>query len=207
MNRHGTMIVVTEQPRTGRRPGRPDTRETILAVARAKFAAAGFDKTSVRAIATQAGVDSALVHHYFGTKRELFVAAIALPTDPSKVLDRVAAADLEELGATLLGAVLAVWDSENGESVIAAFRGMISGGDTTLISTFLMQIVLKDIADRVDEPQGSAPLRVNLVASQMAGLLVTRHILELEPLASMPTERIIASVAPTLQRYLTGDLD
>lgn len=203
---HGTMAGVTEQPRTGRRPGRPDTRENILAVARARFAAEGFDKTSIRAVAAQAGVDSALVHHYFGTKRELFVAAIALPTDPSKVLDRVTVAKLDELGETLLSAVLAVWDSENGESVIAAFRGLITGGDTSLISTFLMQIVLKDIAGRVDEPAGSAPLRVNLVASQMAGLLLTRHILALEPLASMPTADIIAAVAPTLQRYLTGNL-
>ncbi|MGB3371302.1 MAG: TetR family transcriptional regulator [Rhodococcus sp. (in: high G+C Gram-positive bacteria)] len=197
---------MTEQIRTGRRPGRPGTRETILAVARARFAATGFDKTSVRAVAAEAGVDSALVHHYFGTKRELFVACIALPTDPAVVLGPVLAADTEDLGEALITAVLAVWESEAGEAVVAAFRAMIAGGDTTLLGTFLMHIVLKDIAERVDHPAGSGQLRVNLVASQMSGVLLTRHILKLEPLASTPAEKVVASVAPTLQRYLTGEL-
>ena len=83
---------------------------------------------------------------------------------------------------------------------------MIAGGDTTLLGTFLMHIVLKDIAERVDHPAGSGQLRVNLVASQMSGVLLTRHILKLEPLASTPAEKVVASVAPTLQRYLTGEL-
>ena len=197
---------MTENTRTGRRPGRSDTRDTILAVARARFAAVGFDKTSVRAIAAEAGVDSALVHHYFGTKRALFLASIALPTNPEDVLRPVLAVDNEHLGEALITAILAVWESTSGEAVVAAFRSMIAGGDTSLLGTFLMQIVLKDIAARVDEPAGSAQLRVNLVASQMVGLLLTRHILKLEPLASTPAEQIVASVAPTLQRYLTGSI-
>lgn len=197
---------MTEQTRTGRRPGRPETRETILAVARARFAAAGFDKTSVRAIAAEAGVDSALVHHYFGTKRALFVASIALPNNPEDVLGPVLAVDNEHLGEALITAILAVWESTSGEAVIAAFRSMIAGGDTSLLGTFLMRIVLADIAERVDEPRGSGQMRVGLVASQMSGLLLTRHILELEPLVSTPAEEIVASVAPTLQRYLTGEL-
>lgn len=160
----------------------------------------------MRAIATDAGVDSALVHHYFGTKRDLFVASIALPIDPSDTLERVLSVDTEDLGRALLTGVLGVWESENSEAVIAAFRTMISSGDPALLRTFLMQVVLRDIATRVDDPAGSALERVNLVATQMSGLLLSRHILKLEPLASMTAERVVDWVAPTLQRYLTGPL-
>lgn len=151
-------------------------------------------------------MDSALVHHYFGTKRALFVASIAIPTNPEDVLGPVLAVDNEHLGEALLTAILAVWESKSGDAVVAAFRSMIAGGDTSLLGTFLMQIVLKDIAARVDEPVGSAQIRVDLVASQMTGLFLTRHILKLEPLASTPSPQIVAAVAPTLQRYLTGDV-
>ncbi|WP_072807518.1 TetR/AcrR family transcriptional regulator [Rhodococcoides yunnanense] len=192
--------------RSGRRPGRSGTKESILSVARTLFADKGFDKTSVRAIAAEVGVDAALVHHYFGTKRQLFVAAIALPVDPTKILDTISAARKEDLGRSLVSSVLRVWESDNGEALVAAFRSMIATGDTSLLSTFLMQVVLRDIAARVDEPAGSAPERVNLVASQMSGLLLTRHVLKLEPIASMPADRVVESIAPTLQRYLTGPL-
>ncbi|OZF45692.1 TetR family transcriptional regulator [Rhodococcus sp. 14-2470-1b] len=198
--------TMTGRARTGRRPGRPDTREEILRVARTRFAATGFDKTSIRSIAADAGVDSALVHHYFGTKRDLFVASIALPTDPTVVLRPVLAADTDRLGEALLTAILAVWDFENGQAVVATFRSLIAGADVGLIKTFLMHIVLEDIAHRVDEPVGSGPLRVALVASQMSGLLLTRHILSIEPLASMPAHRVVALTAQTLQHYLTGEL-
>ena len=160
----------------------------------------------MRAIAADAGVDSALVHHYFGTKRDLFVASIALPIDPSDTLAQVLATDTEDLGRALLAGVLGVWESDNSEALVAAFRTMISSGDTALLRTFIMQVVLRDIATRVDEPAGSALERVNLVATQMSGLLLSRYILELEPLASMPVDRVVDWVAPTLQRYLTGPL-
>lgn len=205
-NVSGTVDSMDRPVRSGRRPGRSGTKESILAVARTRFADNGFDTTSVRAIAAEAGVDSALVHHYFGTKRDLFVAAIALPVDPRKVLEPILAADTDDLGRMLVSSILSVWESENGEAVVAAFRSMIASGDTSLIGTFLMQVVLRDIAQRVDDPVGSAAERVNLVASQMAGLLLARHILKLEPLASMSSARIVASVAPTVQRYLTGPL-
>lgn len=192
--------------RSGRRPGRSGTKDAILTVARRRFAEAGFDRASVRSIASDAGVDSALVHHYFGTKRDLFVAAVALPVDPDETLKPILAADIDDLGPTLARTIIGVWDSENGQGIVAAFRSMIASGDTSLISSFLLQIALRDTAVRVDVPAGSGLERVGLVASQMAGLLLTRHILELEPIASMPADRLVAVVGPTLQRYLTGPL-
>ncbi len=190
----------------GRRPRQSKTKEAILASARTRFARSGFDTTSIRSVAADTGVDSALVHHYFGTKRGLFIAAIALPADPAEVLEPVAAADNDDLGRALATAILGVWDSEDDEAVIAAFRSMNASGDTTLIGTFLLQVALRDVAKRVDSPVGSALERVNLVASQMAGLLLTRHILALEPLASMPVARVVDWVSPILQRYLTGPM-
>ena len=112
-----------------------------------------------RSVAADAGVDSALVHHYFGTKRGLFVAAIALPADPAEVLEPVAAADNEDLGRALATAILGVWDSEDGEAVIAAFRSMIASGDTTLIGTFLLQVALRDVAKRVGTVQARSRAR------------------------------------------------
>jgi AcrR family transcriptional regulator len=192
--------------RSGRRPGKTGTKDAILTVARRRFAETGFDGASIRSIASDAGVDSALVHHYFGTKRDLFVAAVALPVDPDETLKPILAADIDDLGSTLIETILGVWDSEDGQGVIAAFRSMITSGDTSLISSFLLQIALRDTAVRVDLPVGSGLERVGLVATQMAGVLLTRHILKLEPIASMPADRLVAVVGPTLQRYLTGPL-
>lgn len=193
-------------PRTGRRPGRPDTRELIRTAARRRFSESGFDKTSVRSIAAAAGVDPALVHHYFGTKRALFLAAVAVPADPGVVLAGLSDAPVDELGERFLRAVLGVWESPQREGLLAAFRTAIAGDSVGLVRSFLTEMVLEELGHRVDEPAGSAPLRAALVASQMAGLMVTRYLLELDPLATLDTEHLVALIAPTLQRYLTDDL-
>jgi AcrR family transcriptional regulator len=190
----------------GRRPGRSGAREKILTAARTRFARSGFDSTTVRSIASDAGVDAALVHHYFGTKRELFVAAVDLPIDPATVLRSVLRAHTEDLGETLLRSIMTVWESEHGDAVAAAFRSLVVGGGERLIEGFIMQVVLEGLAPRIDTPAGSAPTRINLVASQLSGLLLMRYILKLEPIASMPMDRVVASIGPTLQRYLAGDL-
>ncbi|MBD0322027.1 MAG: TetR/AcrR family transcriptional regulator [Aldersonia sp.] len=192
--------------RTGRRPGKPDTRAAILAAARRRFADEGFDKTSVRSIATDAGVDSALVHHYFGTKQQLFVEVVALPIDPTTVVATLAEVPLEYLGPHLIRTIVGVWDSPAGAGVIAAFRSVLAGGDAGLIRSFLTDIALENVRKRVDDPAGSGGRRVSLAASQMIGVLVARKILLLEPIASMPIEELAETVGPTLQRYLTGEL-
>ncbi|MDF3313253.1 TetR family transcriptional regulator [Rhodococcus sp. T2V] len=192
--------------RTGRRPGNPDTRSRILTTARKLFAQNGFDKTSVRSVASGAGVDSALVHHYFGTKRQLFLASVDIPVDPTKVIAPVLDTPPDEIGSRLARAVFSVWESPHKPAVVAAFRSAMAGNEPTLIRTFLLEVVLRDLGPRVDEPPGTGMLRMQLVASQMAGVLVTRYVLEIEPLASLPIDDLVAIVAPTLQRYLTGDL-
>ena len=199
--------VAAEPGRTGRRPGQSGTREAILNAARVRFSEVGFDNASIRSIAAEAGVDSALVHHYFGTKQELFVAVVQLPMDPRIVLQAIAAAPLDNLGEHLLRAVVGAWDSPAGIGILAAFRSVIGGGDTTLFRTFMLEVVLKDVRERVDNPKGSGQKRIALVASQMIGLLTVRKIVEIEPIASMSIDELVELVAPTLQRYLTGVLE
>ncbi|WP_072691158.1 TetR/AcrR family transcriptional regulator [Rhodococcus marinonascens] len=198
--------ATSNRPRTGRRPGNPDTRLRILTIARELFAQKGFDKTSVRSIATAAGVDPALVHHYFGTKRQLFIASIDIPVDPTQVIAPVLDRPTDEIGAHLARAIFSVWESPHRSAAVAAFRSALAGNEPNLIRTFLLEFVLRDLEPRIDEPPGTGKLRSQLVASQLAGVLVTRYILEFEPLASISLADLIEIVGPTLQRYLTGPL-
>jgi AcrR family transcriptional regulator len=193
-------------PRTGRRPGQSGARESILAAARARFAEVGFDKASIRAVASDAGVDPALVHHYFGTKQQLFIAVIDLPVDPEATLRIIEAAPLDQLGATILNAVLSVWDSPAGPGVVAAVRSILAGGDMSLARTFVLDVVLERVRQRIATPEDDGRTRVALVGAQMIGVFVGRKIVEVEPIASMPIPELVAAVGPTLQRYLTGEI-
>ncbi|WP_084510816.1 TetR family transcriptional regulator [Nocardia lijiangensis] len=194
------------QGRSGRRPGKSGAREAILAAARARFAEAGFDKTSIRAVAADACVDPALVHHYFGTKQQLFAAVVEFPVDPEATLSIMEAAPLDQLGATILAAVVGVWDSPAGPGVVAVVRSILTGGEPALARTFVLEVVLERVRQRIATPEDDGRARVALVASQMMGVLVARKIIGVEPLASMPIPELVAAVGPTLQRYLTGDI-
>jgi len=196
---------------TGRkRPGRPagssDTRERILANARMLFARNGISNTSIRAVAAAAGVDSALVHHYFGTKEKLFAAAVRIPIDPMDVIGPLREVPVEELGYTLPSLLLPLYDSELGAGIIATLRSILAGSEVNLFRTFLQDVIAVEVGSRVDNPPGSGIIRIQFVASQLVGVIMARYILELEPFRSLPVEQIVDTIAPTLQRYLTGDL-
>jgi AcrR family transcriptional regulator len=200
------MVTHANRKRPGRPAGASDTRERILASARELFARNGFDKTSIRAVAAAAGVDSALVHHYYGTKERLFTAAIRIPIDPMTILGPLREAPVEELGYTLPSLLLPLWDSELGAGVIATIRSLLSGADVGLVRSFMREVVIEEIAARVDNPPGSGIIRAEFVASQVAGVLMARYIVELQPFASLPAEQIAETIAPNLQHYLTGEL-
>jgi AcrR family transcriptional regulator len=199
-------VSAPNRKRPGRPPGTSDTRDRILANARELFARNGIGKTSIRAIAAAAGVDSALVHHYFGTKEQLFAAAVHIPIDPLQILGPMREVPLDELGRTLPSLLLPLWDSEIGSGFIATLRSLLTGDDVGLVRSFLQDVIAVEVGSRVDEPKGSGPIRVQFVASQLFGVVMARYILELEPFASLPVEQIIDTIAPTLQRYLTGEL-
>jgi AcrR family transcriptional regulator len=196
--------MVTAPKRSGRRRGEPDTKGQILASARKLFARDGLDRTPIRAIAADAGVDAALVHHYFGTKHKLFLAAVALPIDPLLVVGPMREVPIDELGETLVRTVVGIWDGEMQQAGIALLRTVIGGPDPTLIRTMVLEVILAEITQRVDHPRGTGPVRANLIGSAVLGMIMTRYFLRFEPLASMPAEAVVANLGPTLQRYLTG---
>jgi AcrR family transcriptional regulator len=193
--------------RTGRRPGNPDTRDAILAAARSAFAEKGYDGASIRAIATGAGVDPALVHHYFGTKDKLFLAAMNAPIDPGEIIPDVLAGDPDGLGERLVSMFLTVWDSPAGTAGVGLLRSALSSDWTArLFREFVVTQVLRRVMAAVPMRPDEAPLRVSLVASQLAGLAMVRYVIKVEPLASAPREVLVAAIGPTVQRYVFGDL-
>jgi AcrR family transcriptional regulator len=201
---------VTATDNRRRRPGRPagnsDTRERILASARELFARNGIRNTSIRAVAAAAGVDSALVHHYFGTKERLFAAAVHIPIDPMEVIGPLREVPVEELGYRLPSTLLRLWDSEIGTAFVATLRSILAGSEVNLFRSFIQDVIAVEVGARVDDPPGSGIIRIQFVASQLVGVAMARYILELEPFATLPAEQIAETIAPNLQRYLTGDL-
>ncbi len=188
----------------GRRPGGPDTRGQILAAARESFADKGFGSTTIRGVAADAGVDPALVHHYFGSKDDLFLAALEIPVDPRVLVPTVFDDGVDGAGERLVRLLLSVWDDPATRlPLIALLRSsLVQGTPETLLQQGILRMVLQPMRDAL--PAEEADRRVQLVISQMVGLVVTRYLLALEPLASMPAEQVVAWVAPTLQRYLDG---
>jgi AcrR family transcriptional regulator len=191
--------------RRGRRPGSPDTRAAILAAARELFAANGYGGTSIRAVAAAAGVDGALVHHYFGAKDDLFVAALELPIDPRVALAPAIAGGPDGAAERMLGVFLSVWDNpENRLPLLALVRGMFDPAGRRLLREGFLPAILQPVgvALGIEHPE----VRMPLLASQVLGLIVVRYVLEVEPIASLPAEQVVAIYAPTLQHYLTGPL-
>jgi AcrR family transcriptional regulator len=199
--RRGLMV------RTGRQPGKTDTRGEILGAARAQFAASGYAGATIRGIAAAAGVDPALVHHYFGTKRDLFVAAVDLPFDPGAVVTAGLDGEPAKAGERIVRSILAVWETDAGSTQMQAVLRSALTDDRVLLMLrdFIFQTVLAPIAAEIapDRPE----LRTALLASQVVGLAMVRYVIQVEPLASEDPETVVSAIAPTLQRYLTGDLE
>jgi AcrR family transcriptional regulator len=196
----------TGRKRPGRPPGTSDTRDRILINARELFARNGIGSTSIRSIAAAADVDPALVHHYFGSKEQLFAAAVHIPIDPMQVIGPLREVPVDQLGLVLPSLLLPLWDSAIGSGFIATLRSLLAGSDVSLIRSFLQDVISVEVGARVDEPPGSGRIRVQFVASQLVGVVMARYILELEPFKSLPVEQVAQTIAPNLQRYLTGKL-
>lgn len=196
---------------TARRRGRPprtesaDTRDRILTAAREEFSERGYEKTSVRGIAKTAGVDSALVHHYFGTKEQVFEAAVEVAFAPAlKVRDAVLEGPVDVVGERMTRTLFGLWENPvtrtpllaivrsavNNEAAAAVFRRLVSAQ------------LLRRIAGELDAPD--AELRAELAAAQLVGIAMLRYVIKVEPLASADVEQIIARVAPVVQGHLTG---
>jgi AcrR family transcriptional regulator len=170
------------------------------------FARNGIGNTSIRSIAASAGVDPALIHHYFGSKEQLFAAAVHIPIDPMQIIGPLREVPAENLGLMLPSLLLPLWDSEIGAGFIATMRSLLAGDDVGLVRSFIQDVITVEVGSRVDDPPGSGAIRVQFVASQLVGVVMARYILELEPFKSLPVQQVAETIAPNLQRYLTGDL-
>jgi AcrR family transcriptional regulator len=188
--------------RTGRRPGSPETREVILAVARRGFATRGYDATSVRDIAAEAKVDPALVIHYFGTKESLFTAAADLPEGISELFEAIAELPLHDFVRALILGFLRLADSDGSRNAILALvRSAVSNDKAaTLLREFLTMRLLP-IIERL-APSPDAGLRASLVAAHLVGIAMQRHVVRLEPLVKATPDEIVALVTPAIEQYL-----
>jgi AcrR family transcriptional regulator len=193
--------------RSGRRPGNQDTKQSILEAARTVFAEKGYDSGSIRAIATAAEVDPALVHHYFGTKEKLFLACLNAPINPAELLPQAIEGPRDQMGERLVRLVLSVWDSPAGVAAVAMFRSALSNEWTArLLREFVVTQVLRKAAAEVSMNPAEAPMRAGLMATQIAGLLTARYVLKIEPIAGAPAETLVRAVGPNIQRFLTEPL-
>jgi AcrR family transcriptional regulator len=171
------------------------------------FAAHGFERTSMRAIAREARVDPALVLHYFGTKDNVFLSAIELPFEPEAVLPAVLAGDVESLGERVARFAVELLETEQARArVLAIVRAAAS---EPAAAALLRGLIERRIRDPIARALGTedAELRAALMGSQIVGLVMARYVVRVEPLASLPPDELAASVAPTFQRYLAGPLD
>jgi AcrR family transcriptional regulator len=201
--RRGGTVAAQREPRVGRRPGNQDTRGQIITAARHAFAAKGFAGASMRAIAAEAGVDAALIHHYFESKQQLFLATVALPLGLPGIVEEVAAGVRDDLGERLVRTVLGVWDSELQPSLVAAVRTALTDPALTRsVGEFLTLEVVGHVLPRDELSAEEADRRAGLVASQILGLVIGRYVLQLPVLANRKTEDLVAEIGPTVQRYL-----
>lgn len=189
----------------GRRPAGEDTRAALLDAARVEFTERGFDGATVRRIAQRAGVDPAMVNHWFGGKDALFVAVMQIPVNPEEIISRVLDGDREQVAERILRMFLSVWDANGGGALAVLMRSVASHEDAAkMFREFISRVIFGKIASAVapDRPD----LRAALCGSQIAGLGMLRYVIRLEPLASADHDTVVGAIAPNLQRYLTGVL-
>ncbi len=205
----------------GRRPGKRDTRAEIVAAARAAFSADGFEGTSLRAVAARAGVDPALIHHYFaGGKSELFTVAMEEAPDPRLILDQVivghpfpvpGAPDPTTTGGVIVANFLRMWDEVDQAEPGAAFVSFVQAASSSPeaaagVREFLAERIWSQLGDGGRSPDDLARRRA-LIASQLMGLGFVRYVLRLEPVASADVADLAAWAGPAVDRYHDGELD
>jgi AcrR family transcriptional regulator len=196
---------MTMSRRSGRRAGTSQTREQIAAAARTLFAEAGYDRATFRAIATEAGVDPALVVHFYGSKQELFREVMQLPPELAAALAGVADGPADEAGRRLAAFVVGGMENPASRSlVLGRIRSASSHPDA---AAMVRELVGRDMVRLTAAISGDRPqLRAVLIGSQLVGILITRYVVGVEPLASLPPDQLIEQLAPPFQRLLTGSL-
>lgn len=189
----------------GRRPASENTRAALLDAARVEFTERGFDAATVRAVAQRAGVDPAMVNHWFGGKDGLFVAAMEIPINSEEILHRILDGNPEQCAERILRIFLSVWDADGGGALTALMRSVASHEEAArMMREFVGRVIFGRVVSSVAPDQ--LELRAALCGTQLAGLAMIRYVIRLEPLASADHNTVVTAIAPNLQRYLTGVL-
>jgi AcrR family transcriptional regulator len=180
-----------------------ETRSSILLAARKRFATDGFERTTIRAVAADAGIDPSMVMRYYGSKNGLFSAA----TEIQLHLPDLTKTDREDIGEALIRHWVELWEGALSDQVmVVLLRSAITNEEAAQqLRTIFAAQVMHAVGQVVDDP-AEAATRAGLVSSQMLGLALTRYILRLPPVVDLDQDTIIAGVAPTIQRYLTGPI-
>ncbi|MFC4856189.1 TetR family transcriptional regulator [Actinophytocola glycyrrhizae] len=185
----------------GRRPGQTQTRADILAAARNQFGQRGYNGATIRGIAAEAGVNPALVHHFFGSKEQVFAAALNLPMTPSSIVDAITQGPRDQIGERIIRLFLGVWSAPDSRQTFFALVRSVTSNEqiASLMRQFLEHTVIGPVSAALDLP----PLRVTGAASQGIGLAMVRYVIRVEPLASATDDEVVELVAPVLQHYFT----
>jgi AcrR family transcriptional regulator len=181
-----------------------DTRAAIIGAATTEFANRGYEAASMRSIARKAGVDPALVHHYFAEKADLFAESIKAPIRPDRVVKEILAGPRERIGENIVRYLLDALEEDSARTRMISLIHTALGQEfaATMLRQFLVREVFKRIADAIggDDSQ----LRASLAASQIVGLMIVRYGIRVEPLASAPIEEVVARIGPVVQWHLVG---
>lgn len=191
-------------PSRGPRADRPDLREAILRAARERFGEVGFAGASLRSIAALADVDVSLIPYYFGNKSGLYAATLELQLDPRAKLAAVFAGGLEGVGERLARTILQLLDDETTRPIfLSVIRSAVTeGAAREAVHILVEDVIIAAYVEHLDVP--NARERATLAATQILGLAMARHVVPIEPVASMSIEDLVTRVGPTLQRYLAG---
>jgi AcrR family transcriptional regulator len=176
------------------------TRSAILQAARARFAADGFERTTIRAVAADASIDPSMVMRYYGSKRGLFAAATNLDLE----LPDLSGVPTDELGATAVGHFLSRWEGDRAED---SLRILLASAATNAIAARQMQEIFRAqfepvVAAAGPHDPGTAAVRAGLVATQMLGLALCRYVLRLPPVVDLERDAVLRWLGPVIQRYL-----
>ncbi|MGW2824344.1 TetR/AcrR family transcriptional regulator [Streptomyces sp. NPDC001443] len=192
-----------EAVRRGRRPGRPDTRRAILDVARRRFLEDGYRSVTLRSIAAEADVDLALLSYYFGSKKGLFGAALALSANPAELLARqIEENDLDSFPERALGQLMTAWEApQSGAALIGMFQSAVTDHS---VGGLVKEALEGEIVNRLADLSGgiNAHRRAAAFSCVLAGLITTRYVLRLEPLCSMSRPEVVRLFVPQLRLAL-----
>jgi AcrR family transcriptional regulator len=189
-------------PRTGRRPGVGNSRDGILAAARQRFSEQGYAGTTIRDIASDAGVDGALIIRFFGSKDGLFSEAMAVPPVVSERMDRALEGDPAQLGERIVRTFLGLWDDPaTSPPLLAMFRSVVTNEHAAHeMRTFLEARMVSSIAPRLTS--SDAALRASLAAAQMLGVAFARNVLGVPTLSTAQSENLVRVFGPAIQATL-----